>query len=284
MHPQLDKLHACLASDQLEPAEREHILRDLQAMTQRIQAGEYRHTDFVARSTFDIPRRTAEFFRYFAGYQEQAERLAALLKAVPMAGITSITDLCPGWAPKIEMALLLAGFQGDVYLFDKSRKYAAQLEIFLRILRPAFRTLSVQGDLLTEAAPPRTQLVIANHIVDDLIIDLYVSQAGLSADALYGCETTFIRSTSEIPEVLDADQIAVKLATALNRFVLPRGYLILTHYLSVTESCLDLHRWADYTADVFLQVQQVLYQQGYQQLSGAGAGTIVLQAPHSAPQ
>jgi len=141
------------------------------AVEQRLASGEYREADFLVRSVFEVPRRTHEFVTYVKGWSAQARRWARLLAAIGI-GHDEVLELAPGWAPKIPLALAELGFRGTLRVRDRSAHALALLQDFRDALRIPVRLDVEQADL-RDAPARRASLVVANHVVDDRLLDGY---------------------------------------------------------------------------------------------------------------
>lgn len=166
--------------------EAQNLARDLAAVEQRLASGEYAETDFVARSVFEVQRRTHEFVTYMRGWHAQGQRWAGLLAAIAPSDV--VIDLCPGWAPKIELALMQMGFRGRVVAVDHSAESLAMLQDFLAVLQPPFSVVPVVEDVMNAQPRARARLVVANHVFDDLLMDRWVRARGGSLAEIYDDE------------------------------------------------------------------------------------------------
>jgi hypothetical protein len=106
-------------------------------------------------------------------YQYCVETWQEILARVDFSSIHTILDLCPGWAPKIELALLSTTFKGTVYAVDLNREH---LSIFHKLIDPFIKSFAVktlERDILkinTMKENYRADLIIGNHVLDDILI------------------------------------------------------------------------------------------------------------------
>lgn len=214
-----------------------NLARDLDAVERRLASGEYREADFLVRSVFEVPRRTHEFVTYVKGWSAQARRWARLLAKVGV-GHDQILELAPGWAPKIPLALAELGFEGRLRVRDRSAQALGLLTDFCEALRIPVRVDVEQGDLRTAPAR-RAPLVVANHVVDDLLLDGYARARGLDLDAIYDDEAALVAAWRAIGAgAVDVDAAADEVARVLATHVAPGGCLVVAHYPSLVERLL----------------------------------------------
>ncbi len=213
-----------------------NLERDLSAVLRRLHAGEYARTDFVERNVFDVPRRTREFFSYMEGYLRLAGRWIEALDGFPISELDDVVDLCPGWAPKIELALLRTGFRGTVVVVDTDARALAALSSLIAGFAPPFTMAAECADFF---APParRFRCAVANHVVDDLILSRFAPEPSSS---LYEDEGALVAAWLKIAE--RADEVVAgfpaELAEAFSRWVAPDGWLLLSHYDSFVDELL----------------------------------------------
>ena len=108
-------------------------------------------------------------------YQYCVETWRGIFTGIPLDKANNIIDLCCGWAPKLELALLKSDFKGTVYIIDKSME---NLDLLDGLIRPFPKKYSMRK--LQYVLPSRRKLPLqtadiiwGNHILDDLIIDHY---------------------------------------------------------------------------------------------------------------
>ncbi len=245
--------------DQRGPVELDNLAVDLRAVERRLESGQYQESDFAARNIFDVARRTREYLTYLQGWQRQAVQWAELLRAADPEP-TDVLDLCPGPAPKVELALCRLGFRGRMRVLDKDEPSLVALANFMTLFSPSFSIEGVRGDVFDD--PPRAQspLVVANHAIDDLVLDLWSTRSGASTLDLYEDETKL----SEAWRALLSESRAVlrsmpeTIAAALGRHVTPNGKLVLVQYPSHHEGLLGVEGVGALFLEVFDRVLESL--------------------------
>lgn len=225
--------------------EQKNVQRDIDIMYSRIIGRQYVETDFVDRNRFDAGRRTEEFFQYMEGYIQQSKRWENILKQMlTQHKISSITDICPGWAPKIELALGHLQYTGSVTLYDQDTKAMKRLTSFIHNFCPNLRIRSHKGNVLSKTAKPQGDLTVCNHIIDDIILSLYARNERIPLHTLYKSEASFIQITQRIsnnPTFIK--KAAESIAISLLRFLKKDSHCIIAQYPGLTESSLELITW-----------------------------------------
>lgn len=257
---QLEDISAFVKHKSLSSFEEKNILRDLEILNKRAMSGQYKETDFLQRNRFDAGRRTEEFFHYIEGYIEQSKRWERILKPVLAENhITSITDICPGWAPKIELALGHLEFTGTITLFDQDATAMKKLKNFTHYFYPSINLVQHKGDVFSNAKKPHSDLIVANHIIDDLILSLYTKKYRIHLETLYASEKSFIQTTNDIC----TNQTFLREATntiiyALHQFVSPTNMLVIRQYPGLTEASIGLTKWIKCIAKITQEISKTM--------------------------
>jgi hypothetical protein len=106
------------------------------------------------------------------------------LQALGVERAASVLDLCPGFAPKLELALHYAGCEGRVLLVDKERATLDELLTLISAFGVRFsaepRVLDVERE-----RPPRAPFIAANHVLDDIAMNRGASLLGVALRAVY---------------------------------------------------------------------------------------------------
>jgi len=242
--------------------EAENINKDLAAMVARIRSGEYRNTDFLDRQQIDTPRRSHEFCQYLLGIHQHAVDWVAILNQLPLAQEASCIDLCTGAWPKIGLALKKLGHLGTLTMLEKDAHAMQQIRQIIELFDPDFAIRFVQQDLFA-IDNQAYQLVAGNHVLDDLILNEYAQQQRMELRDIYLNETTFRHCTTEIQKHFDTAAFNEKLAAQLSRLCGASGFIVLTHYSSVTETALQLQNWSQWVLQCFKQLLLSLQQHHY---------------------
>lgn len=233
-------------------------------MYSRIIGRQYVETDFVDRNRFDAGRRTEEFFRYLEGYIKQSKRWERILKPVlAHTHITSITEICPGWAPKIELALGRLAYTGSITLFDENLTSMKKLEDFAHFFYPELQIHTKTGNVFSKTKKPQSDLTVCNHIIDDLVLSLYTTNTRMQLYDLYESENIFIQATQNISKNHQLiTQAAETITASLLRFIKKDSLLIIAQYPGLTETSLHLTSWIQCIHTVATNVYILLTQKG----------------------
>lgn len=268
-----------LAGAECEAFEASNLESDLRAVLLRLESGEYRQADFLVRNVFDLARRTREYYSYFASWREQAARWASILRKIPFDLSADMIDLCPGWAPKVELALLEMGFRGKVHLIDKNAEASRALIGFVSMFSPRFAIEAVEVDLLAPLSPsagvgeewPRASLVVGNHLLDDVLFDRWASRLGFDVDRIYEDEAVLRTAWREVlSNFRDIEsEYPRELAQALTRYVKPGGHLVLCHYASLAERLLGTNEIREAFSSLFRATRRELALSGLHEVHPA---------------
>ncbi|KTD57425.1 hypothetical protein [Legionella shakespearei] len=233
--------------------EKENIKRDLQLVSNTIDSGEYQSTELLNRNRFDTQKRTYEFFSYIKGYYEQATHWKMMLQNIISENTLSILDIGPGFSPKIELALKLLNFKGNLTVLDKSESALNGLKDILALSGIPFKLNCICDDLfLVQSAT--YDVVTANHLFDDLMLDGFCRAQGRSLVEVYESEGSMIRTTHEIINAFDTQELEECIDQCFNSLVRPGGYLLLRHYQGITEKALELEQWYEFITRFFNKV------------------------------
>jgi hypothetical protein len=181
-------------------------------------------------------------------YQYAAETWQQIFKEIDFSKIHKIIDLCPGWSPKIEMALLKTSFSGKLVFVDKSIK---NINNFQELFEPFVCKFMIETDHIDLFKNKKYlskinhdfDLVVANHIIDDLILDLFFDKHGLRfSDKNFFEKPALMRKTWK--EILKDKKIfkeaEVMFKKMLLNIVKPGGYVLITQYLGYQENLYGL--------------------------------------------
>jgi hypothetical protein len=245
--------------------ENKNIFHDLSVMKNRIQTGQYAETDFIQRNRFDTGRRTEEFLRYMEGYIHQSEQWATILKPILRRGdVQTITDICPGWAPKIELALIKLGYTGNITVFDKSHHPIKHLLSMISLFKPLYTISEKTGNVLSTTKKPQSDLTVCNHIVDDLLFSVYADATGIPLNQLYLDENMYIQATEKISHSRKITASFPELfVQRINQFIPLHGIFVMMHYPGMTESSLQLKPWIIFCNSLIQNIYMEFLSAGY---------------------
>jgi hypothetical protein len=180
-------------------------------------------------------------------YQYAIETWQKIFGEIDFSKINSIVDLCPGWAPKIEIALLRTNFSGRLIAIDKSKE---NTDCFNKLFAPfesKFKVTTLNIDLFKRMnkltnLERSSDLVIANHIIDDLIMDIFFRK-----NNFFKKEEVFEnpkRMKNIWDEILKHEEIfneaKDKIKKIIDKTVNLDGYFLMTQYLGYQENLYGL--------------------------------------------
>jgi len=177
-------------------------------------------------------------------YQYAAETWQQIFKTIDFSKIHKIIDLCPGWSPKIEMALLKTSFDGELIIIDKSIE---NIYFFKKLFEPFNSNFKVKtiNKNLSEGCKHKCDLIVANHIIDDLLLDLFFCKNNLNS---------WNESFFEKPEMMEKiwvkileDKTIFEEAKMMFRKILLKmvnsgGYVFIAQYLGYQENLYGLKK------------------------------------------
>ncbi len=188
-------------------------------------------------------------------YQYCVETWSGIFKQIDFSKIDTIIDLCLGWAPKIELALLKTDFKGKLFAVDKSQN---NLDIFSSILEPFnknYQAILKKIDILEDNHFFRNQanVVLANHIIDDIILDFYIKAKGINDNNIFS-DINFLKQTWV--EILQKNSTIVNVFDLFKKTIVnitkKDSKVIITQYIGYQEKLYGLEKANSY-CKVFLK-------------------------------
>lgn len=176
-------------------------------------------------------------------YQYCTETWENIFAQFDFRKIKSIIDFCPGWSPKLELALLNTNFSGTLYAIDKS---ADNLDIFRSLIDPfpkKFTLKCLNADIVNLGdgfANLSADLILANHIVDDMLMAEFL-KGSHSEIELFENQTLMQQAWLKILKQESCFlEIENKLREIIAKRLNPGGYLLLAQYLGYQENLYGL--------------------------------------------
>lgn len=247
----------------LSTKENDRLARDLAIIGVRLGSGSYEINSF-SDNALNLVERNRDFFSELQFYSRVGRTWSRLFQELGVERYPDCIDLCAGYFPKVELGLHYLNFQGKVRVFNKDGEALASLREFLLFLDIKFPVVTSQVDIFHEILEP-SALVVANHIIDDLVIDTFSQEFGLSTGEVYASEENlrsfWRRVSSEAPRF--KRKVVEQLAPMIEKTVLPGGSLLLIQYPSYTERSLELHEAIQFNADLCENLSETLVQRGF---------------------
>jgi len=176
-------------------------------------------------------------------YQSATETWRKILGKLNFRKLKTVIDLCPGWSPKLELALLETDFSGILYAVDKSKDNLNILKSLIGPFPKKFIVRYMHADILNLSkvfTNLSADLILANHIVDDMLLDNHL-KGNRSNIELFENPVLLRKTWLEISDFTGIkDGLKRILASKLN----PGGYLLLAQYLGYQENLYKL--WGAY--------------------------------------
>jgi hypothetical protein len=254
----LEQLRRAAGTLGLSALEDKRAARSLDKVLNRMQRREYERFTFDG-NVFDLPDRVQELICELEFYSSLGKTWAKVLGALGVLDEPRIVDLCPGYAPKIELGLFYLGYAGEVLLVNKDARAFAQHHKFLALFAPRFRVETSARDVWSEEVGAH-RIVAANHVLDDLVVDHYAARLGIAADDIYEKEGCLIEVWDHILARRDQhrEEMTARIAAVLRRVVAPGGKLAVAQYSSYIERVLDLSRVTAFNVELLHEVRDAL--------------------------
>ena len=250
--------------EKLSPTEKNNLYKDLDNMLIRLNSNAYTESDYIERNPFDMPRRIRDFFYCFERYHDHALAWEDVLKNVNLTNINNILDLCPGNGPKAAIALHYLNYSGTLHHLDKDEAASNVLLTFIKMFRSHF-TLKYLNQDFFEYSGLKVDLLIANHVIDDLLLDRYCKTTGVLLDHIYESNESFLDSVKKIMNEPDfaRTEYTEYIAQTLSKYLIPGGTAIFCHYSGLVEESLKIQYWADYCKMMLEEVLEKLGNYGF---------------------
>lgn len=234
----LSRLGQVLGSARTSDLERRRCLRELEIVHRRLVSREYVQSNFLERALLTLPDRTDEIFKELLFFWSVGEVWKELFHAVKLPPSARILDIGCGFFPKAEVGLYYCGFQGAVSLLDVCPQALAHAVKFLKFFQVDFRTRRLACSVWDLPAV-RFDFIIANHVLDDLLLDAAARSGRVPLAEAYRSERVFSQLWSGIVQdpVAGAalmDRLADVVLSRLN----PRGVVLFVDYPSYTHRAL----------------------------------------------
>jgi hypothetical protein len=261
----IEKINAFLSQNKLTKIEEKRLLNNLDVIYDRLRKGEYKKTSF-SKNKFDVPNRAKEIYTDLQFYSLLGKTWAQLLEPLEINKFTKIVDLCPGYTPKIELALFYLGYKGEVIVLDNDVESVTELKKFMALFNPQF-AITERIVNLFNPSKEKYQLVLANHVIDDLVLSHFSQKKGVSLKNIYEKEGALIDLWKYILSNKEShlNEIIPRIASVFDQLIEKNGLLCMSHYKSYMEKILDMDDAAGFNREVFKQVAQELSLRGFVQ-------------------
>lgn len=234
--------------------ERLGVVRDLDAIQQKIKKGEY-SKGFIKANKFDIPTRTEGLFRELEFLLQLGHDWQKLLSVIPSGDLKDIVDLCPGYTPKIELGFFFLGFKGKISVLDIDKKSIKNLLRFMKLFSPKFKLNMIVKNLFGSHLP-KYKIVLGNHIIDDLVVYYFCKKQKISLKRFYAEEKVAEEVWKKIlsDRKHNVDEVSEKILEIINLVTRKSGYVLLTQYKSYSEKLFGVEGAYDFNKKVFTKI------------------------------
>jgi hypothetical protein len=240
---------------------------DLEHNLVRLRKREYKKSSFLP-NRFNVPDRADEFFVELNFHCWVGCTWARIFSNIKLENVSSVLDLCPGASPKVELGLYYSDFDGQVTAINKDHRASSRLLKFTELFKPKFK-LKIHKLEFFSMRQQAADLVVGNHILDDLALDYYSQLAGIARGQVYEKE----QNLKKIWQFILADQetslnfLGIKVATVLSKIVKPGGRLLLSQYPSYLERILELKKESAFSQNLLKRVTSTLIELGFKDQS-----------------
>lgn len=254
----INKLQKIFDKKRLSEIATKRLSRDLEAMCKRFEKDEYEISG-MTENLLDIPDTFKRLYSHIETYAKIGKTWSHILNKLPINKYDTVIDICPGYSPKVELALFYVKYKRKVIIVDKDTEAVNDLMKFMELFHPQFTIIPFIHDLFL---PTKNQFpfVIGNHIIDDMLLYYFAKKYKSTTKELYAKEEKFISMWNKIleKEKDNQNEIVSKLTQILTRLVSPDGYLCLSQYKSYTEKMLDLDQAYLFSKKVFNEIVENL--------------------------
>lgn len=246
----LGTLRGLSRSLSLSELELERFSHDLTVVQTRLETRDYLIHSYSANA-HNLADRVQDIFAEVEYYSQIGRDWQGVLQSVQLDSIKEVLDMCPGFTPKVELGLYYSGYSGKVVLHNKDVTAVQQLAKFLELFSPKFDLQMEYSDIF-ESSVGRYSLITANHVIDDLILDFYVTAINGDVGQYYKQEQLILeawRSISRSPSTY-TEPVLDQLVDYLVRHAADDCTIILSQYRSYVERILGMNEVAQICSDV----------------------------------
>lgn len=251
----------------LTALEAKRLARDLARVELRLRNGDYEKSPFED-NVLNLPDRTHQVMVEVEFMSAVGRAWARLLEPLGIAQAARVIDLGPGWAPKVEMGLYYTAFAGELVMVNQDAGAIDTLQRFLTLLDVRFAPRVATTDLFAWRGEP-ADFVLANHLLDDLVLDRHCRRTGVDPGSLYARETAFREAWVEIlaRPASETDALVAELAAAVDRLTKPGGYAVFVQYPSYAERTLQLTDVVAHGRSILVDLGRALVARGFDDLA-----------------
>jgi len=253
----IQDLEKILQND-LSDKERVAVIKDLELVKARYEKLEYAK-GFSSPRGFDVQYRTDQAYAELEFLSKLADLWSFIFSDITLTKNHTVIDVCPGYSPKIELALIKRDFEGTVCIIDQDIQAVERLKIILSLFNPRYVMRTVHQNIFSHLGQ-KGFFAAANHIVDDVVLNEWCNDHHQSLHGIYQDEKLVKAAWNNIQKTTKKKQIdlAQSIAHVFDSFVEPGGYLCFTQYPSYMETLLQLDTSVIYCKNLIDMVSQTL--------------------------
>jgi hypothetical protein len=260
------RLNKLISRKKLSGLADRRLARDLEAVCQRLEKNEY-ETSGIVKNVFDMAEQSRVLYAHLKTYARIGDAWSEIFKILPIKRFAEILDICPGFAPKIEIGLFYRGYKGRVVVLDKQKAAVTNLKKIMSLFRPDFEIVPYARNLFFPARK-KFRMVAGNHVFDDLILEYFCEKNRIDSRNIYEKEGRFVKVWGMIlRQNRDfEDELVDKFSGVFRSLTEKGGYLCLAQYKSYMEKMLSLDNSYSFTRKIFRKVITNLLRNGFLKL------------------
>ena len=250
----LGKIENFVQKECLSDIENERLQANLEAVYQRLEKRDYQRFSY-STNVFDVQNRVQDIFTDLEFYSYLGKTWASILSELKLENFSKILDICPGYSPKIELGLYYLGYKGKLIVLDKDKQSFCFLQKFTDLFNVGYDMEAKFSDFF-EKKDEQYELVVANHVLDDLTVDYFAKKQGTSLKDIYANEQEMIKIWNYIlkDKKQNMEEILPLLVNSFDGFVKKGGYFCLAQYKSYMEKMLGMEETSKFNKDLFEEV------------------------------
>lgn len=259
MKKNINKIVSSLKIIKLNNIEKKRLNKDLSNVYDRIVKREYIQTDFSKDNKFNIPDRTKDFFWYLDSYCKTWKTISKLLNQLSVNKYKNVIDLCSWWAPKVTLWFFYSNYKWNVILLDKDTKSTWKLINFMKLFNPSYKLTRQNIDLFTEF-DYKSDFIVWNHVIDDLIISFFSKEHNYKVSNIYESENNLLKCWDNILNSWETfkSKVTNNISTIFDNLLLSNWIIIISQYQSMIEYLLDLKDVTLYNKEVMNWIKEHL--------------------------
>lgn len=268
----LNKIDSSLGENEYSDIFLARIECDLKKVDERLINREYERFN-PSPNILNVKDRHHTFVTEIDFYGQLGKLWAALLKPFKLDATSTIIDLCPGAIPKIELGLARLGFCGSLDIIDKSQSAIADFQKFMGFINPPFSFSTSCTSIDEIPSEKKYSCILANHILDDILLDLASEKEALSIANVYADEYCFRQVWNKIManDVWYTSRATELLLNVFSKISATGSIVVWAEYESYVNRALNLDDATLFTRKLFEKIQDKLSEKYFDKSGLAGA-------------